>query len=161
MTDTKEHLHELLKDFSGAMLTTRTAGGGLHVRPMAVAKLADNDELYFATGLSSPKISEIANDPEVSVTFQGTTEYAALYGVARVIRDRQTIEKLWSETWRVWFPGGKHDPDLCLLAIAPKSAEYWDNSGSRGFKYLFNGLKAILQKSTPETDETQHAKISL
>ncbi|CCB66742.1 MULTISPECIES: pyridoxamine 5'-phosphate oxidase family protein [unclassified Hyphomicrobium] len=161
MTDTKEHLHDLLKDFSGAMLTTRTAQGGLHARPMTIAKLADNEELYCATGLSSPKIAEISNDPHVSVTFQVTSEYAALYGVARVVRDRETIEKLWSETWRIWFAGGKDDADLCLLAISPKSGEYWDNSGSRCVKYLFSGKKAVLQKSTPETDDTQHAKVSL
>jgi hypothetical protein len=45
--------------------------------------------------------------------------------------------------------------------VTPVSAEYWDSSGLEGFKYLYEGLKAILQKRTPEHDETQHAKVSL
>jgi hypothetical protein len=71
------------------------------------------------------------------------------------------IDELWSEAWKVWFPGGKEDPNLCVLAIAPSSAEYWDNGGVEGFKYLYEGLKAVLQKRTPETDDTQHAKVML
>jgi general stress protein 26 len=161
MTDTREHLHTLIRDFRSAMLTTRTDGGGLHVRPMAVAKLKPDEELYFATGLSSPKVAEISKNPAVTVTFQSSSEFAVLDGKARVVKDRALINELWSEAWRVWFPGGKDDPNLCLLAVTPTSAEYWDNSGAEGFKYLYEGLKAVLQKRTPETDEKQHAKVSL
>jgi general stress protein 26 len=161
MTDTNEHLHDLIKDFRYAMLTTRTADGGVHIRPMAVAKVAANEELFFATGLSSPKIDEIANNASVAVSFQSNNEFAALYGTARVLKDRALIEQLWSEAWRIWFPGGKDDPNLCLLTVTPSSAEYWDTSGAEGFKYLYEGLKAVLQKRTPDLDVAQHAKVSL
>jgi general stress protein 26 len=161
MTDTREHLHDLLSGFRSAMLMTRASDGKSHVRPMAVAKLGPNEELYFATGLASPKVDEISKNPEVTVSFQSSSEFAALYGTARVVTDRVLIDKLWSEAWKVWFPGGKEDPNLCLLAVAPNSAEYWDNSGVEGFKYLYEGLKAVLQKRTPETDDTQHAKVRL
>ena len=161
MTDTREHLHELIKDFRTAMLTTRTRDGGVHIRPMAVAKLAPDEDLYFATGLTTPKVEEIAENNQVSVSFQSSSEFAVLYGTAHVSKDRALIEQLWSEAWRVWFPGGKDDPNLCLLAVTPTSAEYWDSSGLEGFKYLYEGLKAVLQKRTPDHDETQHAKVSL
>lgn len=45
MTDTREHFHELIKDSRTAMLTTRTPDGGVHIRPMAVAKLERDEEL--------------------------------------------------------------------------------------------------------------------
>jgi general stress protein 26 len=161
MTDTREHLHDLIKDFRTAMLITRAVDGGTHVRPMAVAKLQPDEELYFATGLSTPKVSEITETSSVVVTFQSSSEFAALYGMARLVKDRAIIDQLWSEAWRVWFPGGKDDPNLALLAVTPKTAEYWDNSGAEGFKYLFEGLKAVWQKRTPDTDDAQHAKVSL
>lgn len=161
MTDTKEHLHDLIKDFRSAMLTTRTPDGGVHIRPMAVAKLAKDEELFFATGLTTPKVDEIVKNSAVAVTFQSSSEFATLYGTARISKDRALIEDLWSEAWRVWFPGGKDDPNLCLLAITPTSAEYWDSSGLEGFKYLYEGLKAVMQKRPPTHDETQHAKVSL
>jgi general stress protein 26 len=161
MTDTKEHLHDLIKDFRSAMLTTRTAENKLHVRPMAVAYLSPNSELLFATGLTSAKVAEISSDPSVTITFQSSSEFAVINGKARVVKDRKLIDEHWSEAWRVWFPGGKDDPNLCMLAVTPEDAEYWDNSGVEGFKYLFEGLKAVLQKRTPEADEKQHAKVAL
>lgn len=95
------------------------------------------------------------------VSFQSGSEFAVLYGTAHVSKDRVLIDQLWSEAWRVWFPGGKDDPNLCLLVVTPTSAEYWDSSGLEGFKYLYEGLKAVPQKRTPDHDETQHAKVSL
>jgi general stress protein 26 len=160
-TDSREHLHDLIKGFHTALLTTRSADGGIHIRPMQVARMVAEQELLFATGLTSPKVAEIEKNNQVAVSFQGSSDYAVLYGTARVRKDRALVEELWSEAWRMWFPNGKDDPNLCFLSVTPVSAEYWDNSGLEGFKYLYEGLKAIWQKRTPEHDETQHAKISL
>jgi general stress protein 26 len=161
MTDTREHLHDLIKGFNTGMLTTRSPDGGVHTRPMRVARMERDQEILFATGLTTPKVEEIAKNNQVSVSFQGGSEFAVLYGTAHVLKDRALIEELWSDAWRVWFPGGKDDPNLCLLAVTPVSAEYWDSSGLEGFRYLYEGLKAIWQKRTPKHDETQHAKVSL
>lgn len=161
MTDTREHLQDLISGFNTAMLTTRSADGGVHIRPMRVARMVADQDLLFATGLTTPKVEEIAKNNQVAVTFQGSADYAVLYGTAQVSKDRALIDELWSEAWRVWFPEGKDDPNLCLLAITPVSAEYWDSSGLEGFKYLYEGLKAIWQKRTPEHDQTQHAKVPL
>jgi general stress protein 26 len=159
-TDRHEHLYDLVKDIKTAMLITR-AGGKLHARPMSVADLRPDADAYFATSLDSPKVAEIEADPYVMITLQSSSQYAAITGNARIVRDRALIEKLWSEAWRVWFPGGKDDPALCLIKLDAQEGEYWDNSGMRGFKYLFEGVKAVLQGERPATDETQHAKVPL
>lgn len=156
-----ENLYDLVKDFSIAMLTTRSPDGALRARPMAVAELKRDADAYFATSISSPKIDEIAADPNVSVSFQSSAQFASISGTATVVRDRALIDRLWKESWRVWFPGGKDDPNLCLLRIEAKEAEYWDNSGAQGLKYLFKGLAAVLQGKTPDADENQHAKVRL
>lgn len=161
MTGNREHLHELIKDFQTGMLTTRSGDGGVHIRPMRVAKLESDQELLFATGLATPKVAEIEKINQVAVVFQSSSEFAVLYGTAHVLKDRALIDELWSEAWRIWFPGGKDDPNLCLLAVTPVSAEYWDSSGTEGLKYLYEGLKAIWQKRTPNSDDTQHGKVSL
>jgi len=114
--------------FNTAMLTTRSPEGGVHIRPMRVARMeAGDQELLFATGLAMPKVEEITKNNQVAISFQGSSEAAVLYGTAHVLKDRVLIEELWSEAWRVWFPGGKGDPNLCLLAVTPVSAEYWDS----------------------------------
>ena len=159
-TDMHQHLFELVHDFDTAMLITHTEGV-CHARPMAVAEIREGADAYFATSIDSPKIAEIEANPLVLVTMQSSSEYAAINGSASLVRDRAEIERLWKDTWKVWFPGGKDDPKLCLLKVTADHGEYWDNSGMEGMKYLFEGAKAVLQGRTPETDKSQHAKVNL
>jgi len=160
-TDKHEHLYDLVKDIKTAMLVTRGQNGSLHARPMSVADLKRDADAYFATSLDSPKIAEIEADPRAMITFQDGSQFAVITGKAHMVRDRAMIDKLWSEAWRVWFPEGKNDPSLCLIKLEAEEAEYWDTAGTRGLKYLFEGVKAVLQGTTPNTDEDQHAKVRL
>jgi general stress protein 26 len=159
-TETQRHLYELIADFRTAMLVSR-AGDTMHVRPMAVADLRRDADAYFATSIDSPKIAEMQADAQVLVTFQSNSQFASIAGTATVVRDRALIDRLWSDAWRVWFPAGKDDPLLCLIKVDATEGEYWDTRGARGLRYLFNGVSAVLQGTTPATDQRQHAKVSL
>jgi general stress protein 26 len=158
--DTEKHFSDLLSEFKNGMLVTRT-GEVMHARPMHVAGLSNDGCVYLATSIASPKVDEITAQPNVLLTFQANSQFVMLSGKATVTRDRAMIEKLWSDTWKVWFPGGKDDPELCLLEIHPGEGEYWDNSGAKGVRYMIEGLKAIFQERKPETDASQHAKVDL
>ena len=159
--NTHEHLYEILKDFRTAMLVTRDDDGKMHGRPMAVAELNKDGQTYFATDAHSAKTAEAMADPNVVITFQSSSEFASLTGTLAVIRDRALIDRLWSDTWRVWFPDGKDDPNLVLLSVTPSEAEYWDNSGSEGLKYAFEAVTAYFKGRRPETDTSQNAKVKL
>lgn len=156
-----QHLHDMIRGFDTAMLVTCNADGPLHARPMAIASLEQEADAYLATRIESPKVHEIESDPHVLLTFQSRSQFATVEGTASVVRDQALIDRLWSDSWKIWFPGGKADPSLCMLKIEPSSAELWDNSGFQGTKYLFQGAKALLQGTTPQMDENQHAKINL
>lgn len=154
-----EHLQDIIQGFDNAMLVTCPPGGHLHARPMRVAAVEGESETYFATSIDSPKVAEIEADARVLLTFQGRAQFATVEGHARIVRDRNLIDRLWSSEWQVWFPGGKDDPSLCLIKVEPTSAEFWDNSGVEGVKYLFEGAKAVAQGRRPEMDQDQHAKV--
>ena len=154
----RRHLHEVLKDFDTAMLITRTPEGHLHARPMAVAQLEPDADTYFATALDSAKTAEIEANPEVALTFQGPKSFAGVSGRATIVRDRALVEKLWKETWKVWFPEGKDDPNLALIRFDAQDGEYWDNSGSRGVKYLFEATRAYVRGERPQTGREQHGR---
>lgn len=158
---TQDHLYDLLEGFDTAMLVTTQADGSFRGRPMAVAALKKDADTYFATTLESPKISEIEAHPDVIVTFQSSSQFAVVKGTASVVRDRAMIDTLWSEAWRLWFPAGKEDPSLCLLKVDAREAEYWDNSGAQGLKFLFEGVKALVQRKRPSNDLKQNAKVTL
>lgn len=160
-TDIHQNLYDLVKDFSTAMLVTKGVDGGLNARPMAVAELQPDADAYFAASIDSPKIAEIEADPRAMITFQSSSQFASISGMARVMRDRALIDRLWASDWKVWFPGGKTDPSLCIIKLEAQEGEYWDNSGTRGLRYVFDGLKAVLQGERPKTDAGQHAKVNL
>ncbi len=159
--DSRQHLYDVAKGFNTAMLITKAQDGSLHARPMAVAEIEPNADAYFSTSLASPKIAELEADPHVLVTFQSSSEFATIQGTATIVRDRAEIDRLWSESWRVWFPDGKDDPKLCLLRVSAERGEYWDTSGLEGIKFMFESLKARISGRTPEKSEVQNAKVQL
>jgi general stress protein 26 len=154
----RDHLHKVIKGFRTAMLATRTPTGALRSRPLAVA---DNrgDDLCFATSIDSPKVREIAADPHVNVSMQDSNQFVSLSGRARVVTDPLLIEDLWSDAWKVWFPEGKNDPSICIVIVDVLDAEYWDQSGTKGLRYLFDAAKAYVNGTRPDTDDSQNAKV--
>jgi general stress protein 26 len=158
----RQHLYELLKGFKVAILVTRAGASGMHARPLAIADVPADGELVFATSSSSGKVAEIAADANVLVTFQAQSHCVCLSGRARVLQDRALIRQLWSEAWRIFYPGGSDDPCLCLIAVEPSEGEYWDNAGLQSLKYLFRGAKAYLSGERLTTDAAhEHAKVDL
>jgi general stress protein 26 len=159
--DPRVHLIDLIKDFDTAMLATRCADGTVRARPMAVQEVKADGDLVFCAGLDSPKVLELQQDPRVAVILQGKTEYASLSGVASVDRNRARIHSMWKADWKIWFPDGPDDPNLCLIDIEITDGEYWDNSGARGVRYIVEAAKAYVKGDSPRESKDQNAKVSL
>ncbi len=156
----RQHLEELLKHFHTAMLVTHTEGAGLRARPLTLAAAHENGRLTFATSVASSKIAELERTPEVLVTLQDSRRYVSIGGTARITRDRALIDRLWSEAWKLWFPKGKDDPELCIVEVTPHEAEYWDQSGLAGLKFVLEAAKAYATGTKPTSGESSnHAKL--
>ena len=136
MADTRaEHiaqLAELIKDEEVAMFTTTGVDGRLYSRPLATQQVAFDGDLWFVITADSPKVAEIALDPRVNVAYASPSKntYVSVAGRARVVDDRAKIEELWSPAMKLFFPGGKDDPNLRLIQVRADSAEYWDGPGT-------------------------------
>ena len=156
-----QHLHQLLEGFDTAMLVTRAADGHLHARPMAVAELHGDADAYFVTSIDSPKVAEVYADADVLLTFQSARQYAAVYGRVNVMRDRQLVDRLWKEAWKVWFPRGKSDPSIAVLRFDADVGEFWNAAGLTGVRYAFEAAKAYVRSETPHTDAGQHGRARL
>jgi general stress protein 26 len=158
--DGKKYLYDVVNDFDVAMLVTHVANA-IHARPMAIARLDEGIGAYLVTDINSLKVDEIRVNPQAILTFQSTNKFAALRGELTVLRDRQLIEDLWKETWKLWFPDGRSDPKIALLKFTAHEGEYWDNTGMQGIKYVIDAAKAYVAGETPKTDDAQHAKVRL
>jgi general stress protein 26 len=147
----REHVREILGDFSTVMLITSEGSGRavrLRARPMNVAALADDCTLTFLTSTETAKVDEAQGSP-VHVVAQGRTVFLSLSGKAEVVRDRDRIDAAWRPTDQVYFPKGKDDPSICLILFHPDEAELWDVSGAKGLRFLFDAAKSLLKGEKP------------
>lgn len=161
--DQLKKLYGLLKDFSTAMFITMTGPDCCHARPMAVARVDENTDVWLFTSRDSEKVREIEANSTAQVHFlDGWTKCVVISGRASVVEDRELIRKIWKPAFKVWFPGGAEDYRIVLLHIVGKQAEYWDGSGTNSFRYAYQSLKALVTATTPEIKEgEQHGKVNL
>lgn len=117
-----------LKDIKIAMLTTQTSDGKSHSRPMYTFALKDDGVIWLFISKDSKKLEEIKVNPNVLLNYSNPQHdlYITINGKAEISEDTSKIEELWSDRFKLWFPYGKSDPNLCLLKIEPQEAEYWD-----------------------------------
>jgi general stress protein 26 len=158
-----EKLHGLLNEFSTVMLVTKDALDNSHARPMAVARVDENADLWLFTSRDSLKVREIKVDSRVLIHGQdGWKKCVALTGHATVVEDRSMIREIWKPSFKVWFSEGAEDPNIVLLHVKGEEAEYWDSSGVNRFRYLDQSIKAIVTGTTPEIKEgEQHGNVEL
>ncbi len=144
------------------MLVTHTGEHGFHARPMAIAQVEKDGRLWFITSAETAKVHEIEMDSQVHLIAQDDHAFLSLSGRATLIGDREKIAHLWREPFRVWFPKGKDDPDIELIAVRPERGEFWDNTGAKRFKYLWEAAKAYVSGTPPDADDGEmHGKVRL
>jgi general stress protein 26 len=155
--------HDLLTRFDTGMLITHGGSNGLHARPMAIAQVEDNCDLWFITSDDSPKSSEIRSNEEVLVTFQNKRdEFITLTGRAELVRDPQKVAEVWKEHFKVWFPDGVNDPNIALIHVSGRQGEYWDNTGLNKASYMVESLRAYFSGTQPNIREgSQHGKLNI
>jgi general stress protein 26 len=149
-------LAELIKEIKYAMLTTTESDGSLRSRPMQVQQVEFDGDLWFFTGASSPKVSEIQRDHQVNVSFAAPNKdsYVSMSGRANLVRDRQKIDELWNDALKAWFPKGKDDPEVALLKVNVEQAEYWDEPGGKVVE-LAGFVKALVTGKRADTGENE------
>jgi general stress protein 26 len=160
--DDLQKLRDMVKDIDFCMLTTMDENGDLHSRPMSANGEIDvNGDLWFFTGVSSHKVSEVANSPKVNVSFAEpkNQRYISITGVAQLVRNRKKIEELWKPEFKMWFPEGKDDSEVALLRISLEKAEYWDSPSST-VSYALSFVSSLVTGEQPDFGENKKLDFS-
>ena len=115
------------------MLTTIRPNGSLHSCPMATAEVDGDGVLWFFSGNNSEKVEAIKSDPRVNLAYSdsGSQRYVSITGNAEPVRDHVKAKELWNPRYERWFPKGLEDPNLILLRVHIRGAEYWDEAVGR------------------------------
>src|SRR5271157_368414 len=131
--DSVTKLNDLIKGIDYAMFTTIRPNGRLHSCPMATAGVDGGGALWFFSGNKSEKVEAIKSDPRVNLAFTDSSgqRYVSVTGNAEPLRDHVKAKELWSPLYEKWFPKGLEDPNLILLKIQVRDAEYWDGTVGR------------------------------
>ena len=117
----------LIEEGDIAMLTTVSASGQLHTRPMETCYIGGGGELYFFTTLEKQVSEEIRQQLNVGVSYVRPEDnfYVAVSGKVEIITTDEAIASYWQEKYSFWIPGGLTDPNLVLLKVTPKAADSW------------------------------------
>jgi general stress protein 26 len=156
MSDEQRKVHELLETYDNVMLVTQREEGRLDARPMHVARLDSNCDMWFLTR-TDEKVDELTANPIALVVAQNEkTSWLSVTGRVEVMHDRARVEELWQEPYRAWFPGGKDDPELRILAFRAEQGEYWDQRGAKKIVYALKVARAYVSGDAPRPDSGEH-----
>ncbi|HEV7349424.1 pyridoxamine 5'-phosphate oxidase family protein [Telluribacter sp.] len=153
-------IQDIVDDIKVAMITTMEANGDHRSRPMQTQKFDADGCLWFFTNEHSPKIDELQQHPNINVSYadKGSRSYVSITGTASVVDDAETKKELWNPILKAWFPKGLEDPELTLLKIQIKEAEYWDGSSSK----MVQAYKIAKALATGDRyDQGENKKINL
>ncbi len=152
----REEYEALLGGFKTAILTTRGPDGHYHSRPMALQEeRAAGAEVWFATSRDSAKAHQIERDTQVSLAFHSgerDAAYLSISGRAELVQDRLLIHRMWSPSWKAWFPGGPDQEDLALVRVEVEHAEWVKPEGGKA-KVLYTMARNALTGSRDEPGE--------
>lgn len=156
--DDLETIRTILKNGRTAIVTTHSAGGQLHSRPLALLQNEFEGTLWFFTQHPSPKTDDVAHDAEVNVSVSDNKGYLSLAGTASIDQNPTRINQLWNPYAEAWFEGGKEDPTVALLRVDVESAEYW-YLDKPGVVRAFEVAKGIVTKTPPDVGENKTVEL--
>ncbi len=163
--NTRAHdtLWKLIKDIKFGMFTHRSASGMLHAHPLTTQNKAldEGAALYFFVPRSGEIAQRIDHDPSVNISYAdpGEDSYVSVSGEARIEEDQAKKDALFSPMAKAWFPEGASDPNLALLAVQVRHAEYWDIDESKMVQ-LYKMAKAAMTGEPPR-DLGEHKELKL
>ncbi len=143
-------IRELIDKAGSCFFCTSASANYSHsARPMAVQKTDDLGNIWFLSAKDSLKNIEIAQDPEVTLYFQGSphSDFLELKGRVRVTDDKARIKELWDPMVKTWFTEGVDDPRISVIQFIPETGYYWDTKHGNAVA----GIKILIGAITGKT----------
>ena len=138
----KETAKLIIDESKTCVFTTIDSSGGASSRIMD--PFIPNNEfiVYLVTNPKSRKVSEIKNNPRVTIIFQNSDGYVAIKGTSFLILDLNTKKRFWKKEWTPHYKD--IDKNAILIKIIPVSMEVVNSSkGIEGDKETWSPAKII------------------
>lgn len=128
-----EKVKKLAEEARTCFFTTKI-GSEAHSIPMTLQEVDENGVLHFISSSESEHNQNIQQDPKVQLYFMNNSsyEYVFLTGDATVSKDRDLIEKYWSDFANAWFDG-KDDPRVTIISVKAHDGYYYETEDNKVF----------------------------
>jgi general stress protein 26 len=142
-----ERLRKMIKDVKYALLTTAAADGSLHSRPLTTLDWDFDGVAWFLVPRDSRLASELTRSPDVNLAYASPEEdtFISLAGRAQVQQNPARARELWNRWAEMFFPDGPESPEVGVLRVEIRSAEYWTGPNDLVEK-VAGAAKALLEK---------------
>lgn len=154
-----QRLAEMIREVHVAMLVTFPPDGRPCARPMATQGPEPDEfdgSLWFMTDSNSAKVGQLAQNPEVLVTYAAPQKhlFVAVNGTASVRHDPERARKLWSLTAQGWWPEGPDSQSFVLIEVQVTFAECWKGPSMPCFSFQL--ARALISGERINADAEHH-----
>jgi general stress protein 26 len=134
-----------------------TREGSRHFNPMTAYAEPESNTIWFYTHKTTDlaKAAEGGAEAMFIVMAKDQDFQACIAGELTTKQDTLHRDKYWSPMVSAWFPGGKDDPDLTLMAFSCKDADVWV-SDAGALKFGWEVAKANMTSTTPDLGGQAH-----
>ena len=153
MTDAgaeRQRVRALIERAGVAMLMSVDEKGTHIGRPMLPLFIQSDPHMYFLTHQNSRKVVQLAVHPQVALSVISANCLIVVAGSADLSRDPGLIRRLWSPTYRAWFPDGKDDREATVIRVAVDRIDYWEPPSNRVVR-VAQAVKAIVTRRAVDT----------
>lgn len=146
---------DMIEKIRFCMLATND-GKDIRSRPMTAHAERGENAVYFLLDLKDHKNPNAFANTCMAFADTGDMDYASVSGTGEVYDDRARIEELWSAAYKAFWDG-PDDPDIRVLKVTPKDAQYWDGAGK--LVTFAKMLTAAVSDGKPELGD--HGKVRM
>jgi general stress protein 26 len=109
-----------------ALINVRNKNIALHLTQY----FKDNDRILFITNTHTDKIEQIRKNKVANVyAYDDHFSGLLLIGEIKEITDKDTIDALWHDSWKMYYPDGRDGGDFSVLEFIPKQFKFYNGNG--------------------------------
>jgi general stress protein 26 len=142
-------IKEMAESIDFCMFCTKLNHFPIESRPMSTREVDEEGNIWFFSRLDSHKNADILEDNRVELHYASPKDshFLSVSGRAKILKDREKSDELWTVFAKTWFQEGKDDPELSLIKITPEYAHYWDTKHGRMVSLLKIAASVVTGKT--------------
>lgn len=143
-------IKELAEEARTCFFTTKI-GTEAHSIPMSLQEVDEEGNLWFISSSESEHNSNIMEDPKVQLYFMNNSsyEYVFIKGNATISKDKNLIDKYWTDFANAWFEG-KDDPSVTVISVKAQDGYYYETKDNKVFAMAKMVFAAVIGSSNED-----------